>query len=521
MRPADLFEPYVTEPFADFGDKAVNASFRAALDKVRGQLGRDHPLIIAGQQVTTASWLDSTDPCLPDRLVGRAAMATADHLEQAFDAAGTAFGPWSRLPMEHRARLLVKLAAIMRRRREELAAWLVFEASKNYLEAIGDVAEAIDFCEYYARESLYLAAPARTYHYAGEENTSFYQPLGVGVVIPPWNFLLAILVGTAVGPVVVGNTVIVKPSPSTPIIGSLFMDCVAEAGFPPGVINLVTGADADLGDALVDDPRTRFINFTGSVATGMRINERAATVHPGQKWLKRVFLEMGGKDALIVDETADLAAAATAAVASGFGFQGQKCSAMSRLIVVKDVYDEVLDRVLDLTAKLSVGPAEENHDVGAVITERQRDKILGYIEAGKLEARLAAGGGRATEAGPGWYIQPTVFADVPPGSIIACEEIFGPVVSVMRAKDFDEALAFANGTLYGLTGGLMSRDRSRLERARREFAVGNLYLNRKITGALVGVQPFGGFKLSGTNSKAGGPDYLRGFMEMKTVAERF
>ncbi len=299
------------------------------------------------------------------------------------------------------------------------------------------------------------------------------------------------------------------------------MDCVDEAGFPPGVINLVTGADADLGDALVDHPRTRFVNFTGSVATGMRINERAAKVNPGQKWLKRVFLEMGGKDALIVDETADLAAAAAAAVASGFGFQGQKCSAMSRLIVVSDVYDEVLGRVLDLTAKLSVGPAEENHDVGAVITERQYDKILGYVEAGKLEARLAAGGGKAESAGPGWFIQPTVFAEVPPSSTIACEEIFGPVVSVMRAKGFDEALALANGTIYGLTGGVMSRDRARLERARREFAVGNLYLNRKITGALVGIQPFGGFNMSGTNSKAGGPDYLRGFMEMKTVSERF
>ncbi|HET8986832.1 MAG TPA: L-glutamate gamma-semialdehyde dehydrogenase [Trueperaceae bacterium] len=521
MRPDDLFEPYVPEPFADFSDEAVNASFRSAIDRIRQRLGRDHPLVIGGQRVATDAWLDSTDPCDPTRLVGRAAMANAKHIDQAFDAAWAAFGPWSRLPMEHRARLLVKLAAVMRRRREELAAWLVFEASKNYLEAIADVAEAIDFCEYYARESLYLVAPARTYHSHGEENTSFYQPLGVGVVIPPWNFLLAILVGTAVGPVVVGNTVIVKPSPSTPIIASVFMDCVDEAGFPPGVINLLTGADADLGDALVDDPRTRFVNFTGSVATGMRINERAAKVNPGQKWLKRVFLEMGGKDALIVDETADLAAAAAAAVASGFGFQGQKCSAMSRLIVVSDVYDEVLERVLELTAKLSVGPAVENKDVGAVITERQYHKILGFIEAGKLEARLVAGGGKAEAAGLGWFIQPTVFADVPPSSTIACEEIFGPVVSVMRAKGFDDALALANGTIYGLTGGVMSRDRARLERARREFAVGNLYLNRKITGALVGIQPFGGFNMSGTNSKAGGPDYLRGFMEMKTVAERF
>ena len=521
MRPDELFEPYAPEPFADFGDPAVLASFRRALDLVRGQLGRDYPLVIGAEQVETGSWLESTDPCDPARVVGRAAMGDAAHVERALDAAWEAFGPWARSSMEERARYLVKLAAVMRRRREELAAWLVFEASKNYLEAIADVAEAIDFCEYYARESLLLAGPARTYHYPGEENTSFYQPIGAGVVIPPWNFLLAILVGTAVAPVVVGNTVVVKPSPSTPIIASVFMHCVAEAGFPPGVINLLTGADADLGDALVDHPRTRFVNFTGSVTTGLRINERAAKVNPGQKWLKRVFLEMGGKDALIVDETADPAMAAAAAVASGFGFQGQKCSAMSRLIVVDDVYDAVLERVLDLTSRLTVGPAEENRDVGAVINQRQYEKILGYIDAGRIEARLVAGGGKATGAGPGWFIEPTVFADVPPSATIACEEIFGPVVSVMRAKDFDEALALANGTLYGLTGGLISRDRSRLERARREFHVGNLYLNRKITGALVGIQPFGGFNMSGTNSKAGGPDYLRGFMEMKTVAERF
>jgi 1-pyrroline-5-carboxylate dehydrogenase len=366
---------------------------------------------------------------------------------------------------------------------------------------------------------LKLADPVPTYDHPGEENTSHLRALGVGVVIPPWNFLLAILVGTAVGPVVVGNTVIVKPSPSTPIIAQKFMECVEEAGFPAGVINLLTGDDADLGDALVDHPRTRFINFTGSVATGLRINERAAKVHPGQNWLKRVFAEMGGKDALIVDETADLDLAADAAVAGAFGFQGQKCSAMSRLIVVEAVYDQMLEKFLARARQLRVGPAEENADVAAVINQKQFDKILAYIETGKQEARLVLGGGRAE--GPGFYIQPTVFADVPQSATIACEEIFGPVVSVMKARDFDHALEIGNATMYGLTGGLCSRERLRIERAREEFDVGNLYVNRKITGALVGVQPFGGFKMSGTNAKAGGPDYLRGFMEMKTVTERF
>lgn len=413
----------------------------------------------------------------------------------------------------------MKLAAVMRRRKFELAAWETFEAGKNYREAEADVAEAIDFCEYYAREALKLAAPLPTHDYPGEENTSFLIPMGVGVVIPPWNFLLAILVGTTVGPVVVGNTVIVKPSPDTPIIAQQFMACVEEAGFPPGVINLVTGADADIGDLLVDHPRTRFINFTGSLATGLRIHERAAKVQPGQKWLKKVYAELGGKDALIVDETADLDLAAEAAVASGFGFQGQKCSAMSRLIVVDEVYDALLERFVARTQQLTLGPAEENADVCAVINQKAVDKIMGYIDNGKVEARLVLGGERGPEEG--FYIQPTVFADVPQSASIACEEIFGPVVAVMRARDFDHALEIANATVYGLTGGVFSRSRERLERARREFHVGNLYFNRKITGALVGIQPFGGFNLSGSNAKAGGPDYLRLFMEMKTVTERF
>lgn len=514
-----LFEPYKNEPFADYSDAATLASFKAALARVAGELGRDHPITIGGKPVTTGAYLESYDPGRKDRLVGRAAKAGAREIELAMDAAWQAYEGWSRWTMADRARLLVKLAAVMRRRREELAAWLVFEASKNYLEAIADVAEAIDFCEYYARIALPLAEPLPTYDYPGEENTTTFQPMGVGVVIPPWNFLLAILVGTAVGPVVVGNTVIIKPSPATPIIGAKFMELVAEAGFPAGVINLLTGDDAVLGDALVDHPRTRFINFTGSVATGVRIYERAAKVQPGQGWLKRTFLEMGGKDALIVDETADLELAAQAATASAFGFQGQKCSAMSRLIVVDAVYDEVVARFAALTEKLSVGPADENHDVGAVINERQYNKILGYIEAGRSEARLVTGGGPA--AGNGWYIKPTIFADVPVGASIACDEIFGPVVAVIRARDFAHALEIANGSHYALTGGVISSSRENLARARAEFQAGNLYLNRKITGALVGVQPFGGFKLSGSNTKAGGPDYLKNFMEMKSVTERF
>jgi 1-pyrroline-5-carboxylate dehydrogenase len=517
----EIFEPYRNEPFTDFSIAAEARKYEEALNSVRGCLGREYPLVIGGERVSTGELLDSLDPCRIDRIVGRTAKAKKPEVDRAMAAAEAAFVGWSRLPMEHRARCLVKLAAVMRRRKAELSAWETFEAGKNWREADADVAEAIDFCEYYARESLRLAAPLRTYDYPGEENTTFLFPMGVGVVIPPWNFLLAILAGTTVGPVVVGNTVIVKPSPNTPIIAQKFLECVEEAGFPPGVINLVTGADADIGDALVDHASTRFVNFTGSVRTGLRIHERAVKIQPGQKFLKKVYAEMGGKDALIVDETADLDLAAEAAVTSGFGFQGQKCSAMSRLIVVDEVYDEIVERVAAGAERLSVGPAEENHDVAAVINERQFESILGHIESGKQQGRLVAGGGRAEDAGNGWFIRPTVFADVPADATIACQEIFGPVVSVVRARDFDQALDIANGVEYALTAGVCSRDRARLERARRELEAGNIYFNRKITGALVGVQPFGGFKLSGDNAKAGGPDYLRLFLLAKTVTERF
>ena len=515
----DLFEPYRNEPYRLYTAKDEVEAYRQALRQVEGELGQDYGLTIGGQKVATGNFLESFNPSQTDMVVGRSAKAEAKHIEQAMDAAWRAYAEWSQLPMAHRARCLVKLAAVMRRRKLELAAWMTFEAAKAYAEAEADVAEAIDFCEYYAREALKLEGPLPTYDYPGEENTSFLIPIGVGVVIPPWNFPLAILAGMTVGPVVVGNTVIVKPAPDTPIIAQKFMECVEAAGFPPGVINLLTGDDAVLGDALVDHTRTRFINFTGSLATGMRIHERAAKVQPGQKWLKKVYAEMGGKDALIVDETFNLDEAAGIATASGYGFQGQKCSAMSRLIVVEDVYDDLLERFVEKVKGLKLGPAVDNPDLSAVINQKAVDKILHYIELGKVEAKLLAGG----ERGPskGHFIEPTVFADVPQSATIACEEIFGPVVAVSKARSFEQALEMANATVYGLTGGVLSRSRDRREKARREFMVGNLYLGRKITGALVGVQPFGGYKLSGSNAKAGGPDYLRLFMEMKTVTERF
>ncbi|MBA2666197.1 MAG: L-glutamate gamma-semialdehyde dehydrogenase [Trueperaceae bacterium] len=515
------FEPYRNEPFTDFADPAAAAAYRDALEEVRGRLGRRWPLVIGGERVETGRWLQSFDPCDPTVVVGEVAMAGPDEIERAMTAATAAYTTWSRWPMLSRARALVRLAAIMRRRKLEFCAWETFEAAKNWREADADVAEAIDFLEYYARESLALAAPLRTHAWPGEENITTLQPLGVGVVIPPWNFLLAILVGTVAAPLVVGNTIVVKPSPATPVIAGLFMECVEEAGLPAGVINLLTGADEDLGDALVDDPRTRFINFTGSIPTGTRIHERAAKIQPGQRFVKRTMLEMGGKDALIVDETADLELAAESVVGSAFSFNGQKCSALSRLIVVDDVHDDLMERVLTRARTLTIGRATENADVTAVITERQFDRIGAYLEAAPSQGRVVLGGSPAKGAGAGWFIEPTIVDDVPADAPIACEEVFGPVLAVIRARDFEHAVEIFNSVDYGLTGGLISRSRDRIERARTELQAGNLYVNRKITGALVGVQPFGGFKLSGTNSKAGGPDYLRLFMEAKTVTERF
>ena len=509
---------FTNEALTDFSNAENVESYRAALADVRARLGADYALHIGGDRIETGRWIESHNPGQTDQLIGRSARGGQNEIDAALAAAWDAFGPWAALPMDERIRLVRRLADVMGGRRFELAAWMTFEAGKNYAEADADVAEAIDFCEYYAAQAPALDGEHETYPRPDEANTTVLVPLGAGAVISPWNFPLAILTGMAVGPAVVGNTLVLKPSPDTPIVAQKFMECAEAAGFPPGVFNLVTGADADIGDYLVDHPRTRFINFTGSLTTGMRINERAAKVPSGQLWIKKVQLEMGGKDALIVDETEALEYAARAAVASGYGFGGQKCSAMSRLIAVDEIHDALVDRFVELASELEVGPAEDNPDFSALINQRAKDKALGYIDVGRDSARLLAGG-RAAK-GDGYYVAPTVFSDVAPDSKLAQEEIFGPVVSVMRAADFEEALGIANNTMFGLTGGLISNRRDRLDRAKREFEVGNLYLNRKITGAFVGLQPFGGLRLSGTTVKAGGPYYLRQYMAEKTIAEK-
>jgi len=508
------------EPLTDFSDPEQREAMQAALKQVTGEFDRGWPLVIGGERVTTGAWIDSFDPCHKDRRVGRVARASKAEAEQAMDAAWAAYPEWSRWRPDERARLLLRAAGMLRRQKHVFSATMVYEAGKTWPEADADTAEAIDFLEYYAREAPRIAQSLVLPRLMGEDNEMTYMPLGVGVVIPPWNFPMAITLGMTAAAIVCGNTVLLKPASVTPIIAARFVALLEEAGLPAGVVNFVPGGGADIGDFLVAHPRTRFISFTGSREVGTHIYALAAQVQQGQRWLKRVVAEMGGKDAIVVDETADLALAAEGITTSAFGFQGQKCSAASRAIVLEPVYADVLQRVAEHTEALRLGPAEDpSTQIAAVIDESQFRKVLSYMEVGAREGRLVVGG--EPDGADGWYIQPTVFADLPEDGRMAQEEIFGPVLSFIRARDYDHALAIANNTEYGLTGGVFSRDRRRLEQARSEFHVGNLYLNRKITGAMVGAQPFGGFNMSGTDSKAGGPDYLQLFLQAKVVVERF
>ncbi len=520
-----MLPEFRNEPFGDFSTSERRAAMQRALRHVVGQFGGTYPVVIHGERIFREEKLASINPAEPKKVVGYVAKADQALANQALEAAEAAFHAWRRVPVEARAQVLLRAAAIMRRNKEDLAAWIVYEVSKTWVEADADVAEAIDFCEYYARQALRLQGERQPLTpYPGEYNELRYVPLGPGLAIPPWNFPLAIVTTLVVAPVVTGNTVVLKPSPRAPVMAAKLLEVLEAAGLPPGVVNYVPGDDAVLGDYLVDHPKVRFIGFTGSKQVGLRIQGRAAVRQPGQNWLKRAILEMGGKDATVVDETADLDAAAAGIVAGAFGFQGQKCSACSRAIVVEEVYEQVLQRVIERTRALRLGnPAQPETDVGAVIDQRAFHAISEYIAIGQEEGRLVAGGEVVDHdllKDGGYFINPTVFADVPHEARISQEEIFGPVLAFTRARDFDEALAFANGTEYGLTGSLYSRSLERLERAREEFHVGNLYLNRKCTGALVGVHPFGGFNMSGTDSKAGGPDYLHLFTQPKAIAEK-
>ncbi len=492
-----MLPEFRNELLVDFSCPENRAAFEEALAGVKAAAGRRYPVVIGGERIEEGETFVSVNPADTSQVLGEFTKGTKETAQRAVEAAAEKFLQWRRVDPFERARILLKAAHIMRRRKHELSACMVMEVSKNWVEADADVSEAIDFLEFYAREMMRLALPQPVVGYPGEENELYYIPLGVAAVIPPWNFPCAILVGMTSAALVAGNTVVLKPASTAPLTGWKFFEIMEQAGLPEGVLNFLPGPGGAIGDTIVDHPKTRLIAFTGSKEVGLRICERAAKRQPGQMWIKRTILEMGGKDFILVDDDADLEAAADGIYASAFGFQGQKCSACSRAIVHEKVYDDLLTKVVERVERMKVGPPEnpENY-MGAVIDRAAFDKILSYIEIGRQEGRLVTGGGKGPEGG--WFIEPTVFADVAGNARIAQEEIFGPVLAFIKCRTFDEGVAIANSTEYGLTGALYSNNRHHLETGRRELHVGNLYFNRKCTGALVGVQPFGGFNMSGT-----------------------
>jgi len=513
--------PFVNERVRSFADPADAASLTAALAHLRTRAGAVYPVRVGGTARETAATIRSYNPARPNELVGQVGSASRELAAEAIEASAKSFASWKRVPVAERAAVVFRAAKLVRQRRDEFNALLVLEVGKTWSEADGDTAEAIDFLEYYGREAFRYATAPPLVPADGEENTLTYIPLGVGVVIPPWNFAFAIMAGMTSAALVTGNSVVLKPSSDSPVIAAVFVDLLHEAGLPPGVVNFVPGSGSAIGDALVAHPKTRFVAFTGSKEVGLHINELAAKPQPNQIWIKRVIAEMGGKDGIIVSADADLDAAADGIVASAFGFSGQKCSACSRVIMERAIAPALEAKILERVARLRVGdPSDASTAVGPVINAAALESMLRYVDQAIADGgRIVAGGKR--HAGSGYTLEPTVVSDVLPDATIAREEVFGPVLALIVAGDFDAALDIANDTEFGLTGSLYARDEAKLARARDEFHVGNLYLNRKCTGALVGVHPFGGFNMSGTDSKAGGYDYLSLFMQAKTITRRF
>ncbi len=512
--------PFKNETIRTFTSPADIASMEAALARARGDFGRHFPPIVDGHELQTAHKTTSHNPANPSIVVGTVGSASLTQATDAIEVAARVFETWKRVPAADRASYLFRAAELIRARRDDFNALLTYEVGKSWIEADADTAEAIDFLEFYAREALRLEHPAALVPQPGEDNRLSYIPLGVGIVIPPWNFAFAIMAGMTCAALVCGNTVVLKPSSDSPVIAGVFVNLLHEVGLPPGVVNFVPGSGREIGDPIVAHPKTRFIAFTGSKEVGLHINELAAKTAHGQIWIKRVIAEMGGKDSIVVAADADLDAAADGIVASAFGFSGQKCSACSRAIVDASVYDAIASKVVERTKKLVIGnPERREISVGPVINEGAMNMILGYAKTAVAEGgTLLTGGKRWSE--DGWFVEPTVIGDVLPEATISQEEIFGPVLALIRANGFDDALAIANNTEFGLTGSVYSRDDAKLELARDEFHVGNLYFNRKCTGAMVGGHPFGGFNMSGTDSKAGGYDYLLLFTQAKMVSKK-
>ncbi len=511
---------FKNETYLDFTKSTIAKKQENAIADLRALAGKEYPIIIGTEEVRADQKFNSYNPSRSSEVVGVFQKGDAGIAQKAIAVAQETFARWKMVPAEKRAQYLFKAAKVMRRRRFELNAVEVLEVGKTWPEADADVAEAIDFLEFYAREAIRYGKEFPVEKSKGEKGKLVYLPLGVGVVIPPWNFPLAILTGMTSAAIVTGNTVVLKPSSDSPLTGWMFMEVMKEVGLPPGVVNFVTGPGGAVGDTLVLHPQTRFVSFTGSKEVGVHINEAAAKVQPGQIWLKRVVAEMGGKDSIIVDEGANLEEAAHGVMVSAFGFQGQKCSACSRVIVHEKVHDAFVNILAKKVEALKVGDAADGSNyMGPVVNASSQEKILGYIQRAVNEGgRIVAGGSRAGDGG--YFLRPTVIVDVLPKATISQEEIFGPVLAVIKAKDFDDALQIANNTEFGLTGGVYSKHTKHIRKAEEEFFVGNLYFNRKCTGALVGVHPFGGFNMSGTDSKAGGRDYLLLFLQAKAMAEK-
>ena len=510
---------FENEPLSDFSKEANRTAMTDALSTVRAQLGRTFAVVIDNAPVTTTEFVESFNPSKKTERIGRTGRATIEQALQAVASCQATFESWRDTPVAERAEYLRKMASVMRYRRFELAAWIVLETGKPWRESDADVAEAIDFCDYYAAEALKMWV-GQGMPVPGEENHHFYEPRGVAVVISPWNFPLAILCGMATAAVVTGNTVILKPAEQSGVVGAKLMECFQQAGFPAGVVNFVPGIGEEIGPTLVNHPDVALIAFTGSLKVALQINEQASKTPVGQNFVKKVIAEMGGKNAVIVDSDADLDEAVRGVVDSAFGYGGQKCSAGSRAIVVAGIYDLFLKRVIEATKSLTVSAAESpGCSLGPVIDAESRDRIRKFVDLGQTQAKLAYQHDLGTLADEGYFVGPTIFAVVPETATIAQEEIFGPVLSILKAKDLDDALRIANGTKYALTGAIFSRSPENIAKVKRKFRVGNLYVNRKCTGALVHRQPFGGFKLSGIGSKAGGPDYLLQFVVPRTITE--
>lgn len=503
----------------DFSIPANVTKQKDALKKIQTQLGKEWPNYVGGKEVKTEKKTLSYNPGNKDVLVGTFQKAGQKEAEVAIQAAAKAFETWKRVPAKERADYFLKAAKIAKKRRFEINAWMITEAGKNFAEADADTCEAIDFLEFYAREAMRYAQDQELTPFPGEINRYTYIPLGVGLCIPPWNFPFAIMVGISTAAMVAGNTIVMKPSSDTPMMARLFTDIMIEAGLPKGVLNYFVASGAEAGDYMVTHPLTRFISFTGSMEVGMRINKLAAEKSEGQIWIKRVIAEMGGKDTIIVDDEADIDDAVSGTVAAAFGFQGQKCSACSRVVVDKKIYKEFVQKLKVEVEKIQIGDPYENFRMGPVINASSEKSILEYIKIGNSEGKLLTGGNKVKGLN-GYYIEPTVFTDIKPNARISQEEIFGPVLAVIKANNYDDAIKIANNTIYGLTGAVYSMNREKLDRAAVEFHAGNLYLNRKCTGALVDVHPFGGFNMSGTDSKAGSRDYLMLFLQGKSIAEK-